>query len=117
MTRATRYFEGGMTLTCSRYGSPACGSWLSKGGTNAAARDGGGRGGALVVVRDVVPRRGPAARGAEVEVEAGKALAPCGVRLEAAATTMTGDRTRPWGCAGRPVRSGKTLCELVKYWG
>jgi len=64
-----------MTLTCSRYGSPACGSWLSKGGTNNAARDGAGRGGALVLFLVVVPRRGPAARGAEAE--AGTALAPC----------------------------------------
>jgi len=75
------------------------GAWLSKGGTNADARDRGGRGGVLLlvlVVRDVVPRRGPAAGAAGAE--AGTALAPCCVRLEAAATTMTGDRTRPWGC-------------------
>lgn len=75
-----------MTLTCSRYGSPACGSWPSKGGTNVAARDGGGRGAAFVA--QVLPRRwGGAAAGAGAE--AGTALAPCCVRLEAAATTMT----------------------------
>lgn len=74
MTRAVRSLEGGIILTCSRYGSPVGGSCWSKGGIKAAAREGGGRGFSLALV--LVPPLGEAAE-AGAEAEAGKVLEPC----------------------------------------